>query len=46
MVRDQLTNSSLKLNRAHHANLQAEIAQRATQIVRSSIRTSRPPQVN
>src|SRR6266516_5955163 len=30
MVRDQLTNSSLKLNRAHHANLEAEIAQRAT----------------
>src|SRR5262249_20814390 len=33
MVRDQLTNSSLELDRAHHANLEAEIAQRATQMV-------------
>jgi hypothetical protein len=33
MVRDQLTNSSLELDRAHHANLEAEIAQRATQLV-------------
>src|SRR5258708_14522251 len=33
MVRDQLTYSSLELDRAHHANLEAEIAQRATQIV-------------
>src|SRR5438445_4796525 len=33
MVRDELTNSSLELDRAHHANLEAEIAQRATQIV-------------
>ncbi len=33
MVRDQLTNSSLEFDRAHYANLEAEIAQRATQIV-------------
>src|SRR4029434_9636081 len=33
MVRDQLTNSSLEFDHAHHANLEAEIAQRATQIV-------------
>src|SRR2546428_8957473 len=33
MVRDQLANSRLELDRAHHANLEAEIAQRATQIV-------------
>src|SRR5436189_5467164 len=33
MVRNQLANSSLELDRAHHANLEAEIAQRATQIV-------------
>jgi hypothetical protein len=29
---DQLTNSSLEFDRAHHANLEAEIAQRATQV--------------
>src|SRR5205814_10596757 len=33
MIRDELTNSSLELDRADHANLEAEIAQRATQIV-------------
>src|SRR5436190_4401704 len=33
MVRNQLANSSLELDRPHHANLEAEIAQRATQIV-------------
>src|SRR4051794_10972605 len=33
MVRDQLTNSSLELDRAYHANLEAEIAQRAPQII-------------
>src|SRR5437763_8927834 len=33
MVRNQLANSSLELDRTHHANLEAEIAQRATQIV-------------
>ena len=31
--RNQLTNSRLELNRAHQANLEAEIAQRAPQIV-------------
>src|SRR3979409_1798033 len=30
MDRNQLTNSSLELDRAHHANLEAEIAQRAS----------------
>src|SRR3954453_21697020 len=33
MVRNQLANSSLELDRAHHDNLEAEIAQCATQIV-------------
>src|SRR5436305_15231411 len=33
MIRNQLANSSLELDRTHHANLEAEIAQRATQIV-------------
>src|SRR6476659_8876918 len=33
MVSDQLTNSSLELDRAHHANLEAEITQRPQRVL-------------